>query len=160
MEKSRQQYIEEKGACARACFLKGYNCAQAVAVAYAEELKLAPQQIAGFVSAFGGGMGRMREVCGTVSGLLFVIGALKGYTDPDDRQGKKDLYTLVQTVAAEFRRDNGSIICRELLSGKIENISDTPEPTERTPEFYHKRPCADLAAYAAKLAAKYLTADP
>ena len=156
MENTKQQYIEEKGNCAKALFLEGYNCAQSVAMAFAKELNLPPKSIAGAVSAFGGGLGRMREVCGAVSGMAFVIGSLKGYEDPRDNEGKSTLYALIQTMAAEFRQNNGSIICRELLSGKIEKVSDTPEPAERTPAYYKKRPCAELVECAARLTAKYL----
>ena len=100
-------------------------------------------------SAFGGGMGRLREVCGTVSGMLLVLGLLRGYSDPKDLEGKKELYSQVQQLARTFREHNKSIICRELLG--LDHHSDEPTPSLRTPEYYKKRPCADLAADAAKI---------
>ena len=109
----------DHGMKAAELFLSGYNCAQAVAVAYSEELGLTERQAAKMVSAFGGGMGRMREVCGAVSGMLFVLSALYGYDTPGDDVSKKRLYGEVQELAGRFRAENGSIIwigrasCRE-----------------------------------------------
>ncbi len=138
---------EEK---ARKLFLEGYNCCQAVAVAFEEELGLDRETIARMASAFGGGMGRMREVCGCFSGVIMTAGALKGYSDPKAKEEKAKLYAWIQELAAEFKKDNGSIICRELLGGKI--AKDTsPAPEERTEEYYKKRPCPELAGYAAGL---------
>ena len=104
-------------------------------------------------SGFGGGMGRMREVCGAVSGMLMVLDAVAGYTSPTDNVAKKELYAKVQKLAGEFKAENGSIICRELLGG---TPSSTPTPTERTPEFYRKRPCGELVEMAADIVAEHL----
>ena len=145
---------EEK---ARSLFLEGYNCAQAVAAAFAEEIGMDERTAVALASPFGGGMGRMREVCGAVSAMWMVLGAREGYTDPRDHGAKKDLYATVQTLATRFREENGSIICRELLGG---NPSSTPNPSERTAAYYEKRPCADMVALAAEITEKYLAENP
>ena len=134
---------------AKSYFLEGYNCAQAVVLAFHKELGLDKETAARMASAFGGGMGRLREVCGTVSGMLLVLGLLRGYSDPKDLEGKKELYSQVQQLARTFLEHNKSIICRELLG--LDHHSDEPTPSLRTPEYYKKRPCADLAADAAKI---------
>ncbi len=139
---------------AKSYFLKGYNCAQSVVLAFHEELGLDEETAARMASAFGGGMGRLREVCGTVSGMFLVLGLLKGYHEPKDHDGKKALYAQVQQLAHTFQEQNGSIICRELLG--LDHPADSPIPSARTPEYYRKRPCADLAADAADILEKHL----
>ena len=124
---------------ARALFLEGYNCAQAVLCAFEDLTGMDRETSARLASSFGGGMGRMREVCGTVSGGLIVLGILRGYEDPKDLKAKTDHYHLVQEFARRFRGINGTIICRELLK----NVQTKPgnEPEARTPEYYASRPC-------------------
>lgn len=134
---------------AKEYFLEGYNCSQAVVLAYHEELGLDKETAARLASSFGGGMGRLREVCGCVSGMLLVAGMKDGYSDPKDPAAKKAHYELVQKLAGAFREENGSIICRELLG--LDHKSDAPTPEARTKEYYAKRPCADLAANAARI---------
>ena len=146
----------DHGMKAAELFLSGYNCAQAVAVAFHEELGLKEPQAAKMVSAFGGGMGRMREVCGAVSGMLFVLGALYGYDTPGDDVRKKKLYGEVQVLAGKFRQENGSIICREILK----NPPSDPNPTPRTADFYAKRPCARMVMTAARLMEEFLEVHP
>ena len=133
-------------------FLSGYNCAQAVAVAFCDVTGLPERQAAKMASVFGGGMGRLREVCGAVSGMLLVLGILDGYDDTSDDDEKKRLYSQVQELAQAFREENGSIICRELL----ENPPSDPNPTPRTAEFYAQRPCARMVMTAARLLDEYL----
>ena len=135
-------------------FLQGYNCTQAVAGAYAEEIGIDFEKLVTMVSSFGGGMGRLREVCGTVSGMFFVAGALYGYNDPKDFQAKKEHYERIQYLAARFKEQTGSIICREMLglSGKDTN----PTPSKRTEEYYKKRPCKELAGLAAEIMEEYI----
>lgn len=137
------------GERAEANFRKGYNCAQAVYCAWAEELGLTEEAAARTVCALGGGMGRLREVCGTVSGALMVLGALEGYADPTDQAGKARLYALEQRFAAKFREKSGSIVCRELL-GISAGIS-APTPEARTAAYYERRPCPHLCRQAADL---------
>ena len=146
----------DHGIKAAELFLSGYNCAQSVAVAFHEELGLTEGQAAKMASAFGGGMGRMREVCGAVSGMLLVLSCLYGYDTPGDDASKKVLYTQVQELAAKFREENGSIICREILK----NPPSDPNPTPRTADFYAKRPCAKMVMTAARLMDEFIGEHP
>ena len=133
---------------AREAFRAGYNCSQAVVLAFADVMKIDEKTALRLSSSFGGGMGRMREVCGAVSGMLMVAGVLWGFDGADGGSAKAAHYARVQKLAGEFREECGSIICRELLGGVP---SSTPTPTERTPEFYKKRPCEELVALAAAI---------
>lgn len=146
----------DHGIYAAELFLKGYNCAQAVAVAYCDITGLAPEFSAKMASSFGGGMGRMREVCGAVSGMLMVAGLLYGYDGPDDGETKMAHYTLVQELAGKFREQAGSIICREILK----NPPSDPKPTPRTEEFYKQRPCARLVVLACEILDEYIKSHP
>lgn len=137
-------------------FLKDYNCAQAVAAAFSDVTGLDERFSARMASGFGGGMGRMREVCGAVSGMLMVLSILYGYDDPADNAGKKALYKDVQALAGQFREEVGSIICREILK----NPPSDPNPTPRTAEFYQKRPCARMVMTAARLLEEFIAAHP
>ena len=139
---------------ARALFMEGYNCSQAVFCAFDDITGLDRETSARLASSFGGGMGRMREVCGCVSGALMVLGLVRGYDDPADSEAKKEHYDLVQEFAARFREQNGSIVCRELLAGVATTPGSTPEA--RTETYYRKRPCPDLVACAAGLLEDYL----
>ena len=145
----------DHGLKAAELFLSGYNCAQAVAVAFHEELGLTEKQAARMASAFGGGMGRMREVCGAVSGMYLVLSQLYGYDKPDD-VAKKALYTDVQALAAQFREQAGSIVCREILK----NPPSDPNPTPRTAEYYAKRPCARMIMIATQILSDYIDTHP
>ena len=137
-------------------FLEGYNCAQAVAVAFCDVTGLDEKFTARLASSFGGGMGRMREVCGAVSGMLMVAGLLYGYDDPKADAAKKELYQLVQEWAGQFRAEVGSILCRELL----DNPPSDPNPSPRTAEYYAKRPCARMVFTAAKILDEYIAEHP
>ena len=139
---------------AKALFERGYNCSQSVVLAFCEPLGLDMETMARLASSFGGGMGRLREVCGAVSGMLMIVGLAKGYSSPDDREGKIQQYALVQELAAAFQKDHGSIICRELLGLSVH--SEAPIPEERTPEYYQSRPCGELIRHAAELTAREL----
>ena len=134
---------------AKRLFLEGYNCAQAVFCAFRDLTGMDLDAAARLSSSFGGGMGRLREVCGTVSGALLALGMLRGYDDPKDHEKKKSHYALVQEYARRFREKNGTIVCRELLRDVPVTPGDTPE--ERTPEFYARRPCLRLAGEAAAI---------
>ena len=142
----------DHGLKAAELFLSGYNCAQAVAVAFTDVTGLTEQQAAKMASAFGGGMGRMREVCGAVSGMLMVTGILYGYDPTAGDDVKQAHYALVQKLAGQFREEVGSIICRELL----QNPPSDPNPTPRTKEFYEKRPCARFVMLATKILEDYI----
>ncbi len=128
-------------------FLQGYNCAQAVVVAFSDVTGLTPEFSAKMASSFGGGMGRMREVCGAVSGMLTVAGLLWGYDGPETGAPKAAHYALVQELAARFRQETGSIVCRKILK----DPPSDPNPTPRTAEFYAKRPCTRMVMLAARI---------
>lgn len=136
--------MSERSERAKALFLEGYNCAQAVVGAFSNELSVDFGTLMRTVSSFGGGMGRLREVCGAVSGMFFVTGALFGYDDPKAKDEKAEHYRLIQTLAEKFREKNGSIICRELLGEETKKV--THIPAERTTAYYRKRPCVELVA--------------
>ena len=137
-------------------FLGGCNCAQAVFLAFSDVTGI-DRKLAGKLSSpFGGGMGRMREVCGAVSGMLMVAGLLYGYETPGDDVSKKAHYELVQYLSGRFREEAGSIICREILK----NPPSDPNPTPRTAEFYAKRPCARMVMTAAKLLDEFIAEHP
>lgn len=136
-------------------FLEGYNCAQSVFGAFAEDLGMDFETAVKFSSAFGGGMGRLREVCGAVSGMFMVLSVKEGYTSPTDKDAKMELYKKVQDLAAEFKAKNSdTYICRELL----QNVATTKghEPEDRTPEYYKHRPCAKFVGDAAEIIDEYL----
>ncbi len=137
-------------------FLDGYNCAQAVAMAFCDVTGMDEKSAARMVSSFGGGMGRMREVCGAVSGMLFVAGYLYGYDTCDDDAAKKAHYARVQELAGQFREQVGSIVCREILK----NPPSDPTPSPRTAEYYAQRPCARMVVLACDILDAYIAAHP
>jgi C_GCAxxG_C_C family probable redox protein len=146
----------DRGTKAAELFYNGYNCAQAVAVVFSDLTGLDEAMSARMASSFGGGMGRLREVCGAVSGMLLVAGILYGYDSPSDDVAKKAHYALVQALAGQFREKNGSIICREILK----NPPSDPAPSPRTAEYYAQRPCARMVYTAASLLEEYINANP
>ena len=139
----------DHGAIAEANFRKGYNCAQSVLLAFGDMTCLEETTAAMLASSFGGGIGRLREVCGAVSGAVAVLGLLKGYSDPADAAAKRAHYHRVQEFCARFQEQNGSIICRELLKGVPTASGNDPEA--RTDSYYQKRPCAELCRCAAEI---------
>jgi len=147
---------EEYSAKAKALFEEGYNCAQAVLLAFDDMTELDTMTAAALSSSFGGGMGRLREVCGAVSGMFMVAGVVRGYSDPKAKTEKAEHYAFLQNLAAEYKKENGSIICRELLGLPG---AESPVPEERTAEYYRRRPCGEYVARAALLLAKTLEAD-
>ncbi len=149
--------IDERVARARDFFTKGYNCAQSVALAYQDIVGLDAQTIAKLTASFGGGMSRLREVCGAVSGMAFVAGALVPVENPLDIGSKRENYALMQQFADKFRQENGSIVCRELLG--LTRTKDEPTPSERTAEYYRKRPCVEYVATAARIIGEYISSQ-
>ena len=137
-------------------FTEGYNCAQAVALAFIDLLGMDKKTCAKLSSSFGGGMGRMREVCGAVSGMLMVAGVLYGYDGPEEGEVKKAHYARVQELAGAFRQAVGSIICREILK----NPPADPNPTPRTEEFYKQRPCVHMVTLAVRIMEQYIKKNP
>ncbi len=145
----------DHGLIAAEAFVSGYNCAQAVAVAFCDVTGLDAGQAAKMVSPFGGGFGRQREVCGAVSGMCFVLGTLYGYDHPNPEK-QMAVYADVQALCAKFKESAGSIICRELL----DNPPSDPAPTPRTAEYYAARPCSRMVLLAATLLDEYIAAHP
>ena len=139
-------------------FHKGYNCSQAVALAFNDLMKLDESTLLKLSSSFGGGIGRMREVCGTVSGMAMVLGVLYGFDASTPGEEKTAHYARIQEVCKKFEEQNGSIICRELLGLNVKN--DSPVPEKRTPEYYKKRPCDLLCGDAAEILEEYINNHP
>ena len=137
-------------------FTEGYNCAQAVIMVFADVIGMDEKLCARLSSSFGGGMGRQREVCGAVSGMLMVAGLLYGYDGPEEGQIKKEHYERVQQLCGQFREEAGSIVCREILK----NPPSDPSPTPRTAEFYQQRPCARMVTLAVRIMEQYITQHP
>ncbi|MBE6587469.1 MAG: C_GCAxxG_C_C family protein [Ruminococcaceae bacterium] len=142
---------------ARELFHSGYNCAQAVVLAFSDVTGLDEKTATLLSSSFGGGMGRLREVCGAVSGAFMVAGLLFGYSDTTDHEAKKEHYALIQRIAREFKEQNGSYICRELLD--LPHGPSDPEPEKRTEAYYHRRSCEDYVAIAARVLDGMLSAE-
>ncbi len=145
---------EEYGKKARAYFEQGYNCSQAVLLSFGDITGLDEETAARLSSSFGGGMGRLREVCGAASGVFMAAGLVQGYSNPEASDEKAAHYAFIQSLAADFKAQNGSIICRELLG--LPGASD-PVPEERTQAYYQRRPCADYVESAAKILAAKLS---
>ncbi len=153
MEEARER---KHGKIARQYFEEGYNCSQSVFLAFGEEYGIEPDLALKLASSFGGGMGRLREVCGAVSGMFMAAGMLYGYTDPKDHNAKTEHYKRIQYLAKKFEEKNGSIVCRELLG--LDKKKDSPQPELRTAEYYKKRPCAELVEIAAQILEEYMQA--
>ena len=137
---------------AKALFENGYNCCQAVLCAYADELGIDQNTALKIASSFGGGMGRLREVCGAVTGMFFIAGILHGYSNPTDKKAKDEHYRLIQNLAEEFKTVHSTYICKDLLqvAGKQSPVSE-----ERTPEYYKTRPCVRFVITACEILDKH-----
>lgn len=144
---------------AMAYFKEGYNCAQAVFLTFCDVTGFDEKTALRLAAPFGGGLGRQREVCGAVSGMCLVAGALYGYEDTDDKAAKATHYKVVQELCAIFReRAGGSIICRDLLGAEGKDTAHTP--SDRTETYYKKRPCAELVGEAADILEKWIKEHP
>lgn len=142
--------ITPRGEKAKELFLSGYNCSQSVVGAYADVIGLPFDTLMKISLPFGGGFGRMREVCGTFSGAMFVLGALEGDTEHDPAV-KAAVYADVQALAIRFKEERSSLICREILGFTKGEETDPLHPGERNEAFYHHRPCGDICALTASL---------
>lgn len=138
-------------------FEKGYNCSQAVFATYADLFGMDEETALKLASSMGGGMGRMREVCGAVSAMALLEGLKEGNTDPADKTAQGRTYETVRDMSDSFASENGSIICRELLG--IAAREKSAAPSERTKEYYQSRPCTKLVACAARIVEEQLLAD-
>ena len=139
---------------AMANFMKGYNCSQSVVLAFADMIDIDEATLSKLSSSFGGGMGRLREVCGSVSGMFMVAGLLYGYDGPETGQLKADHYARIQELAKRFEEKHGSIVCRELLGLSVRH--DVPVPEARTSEYYKKRPCPEIIGDAAEILEQFI----
>jgi len=146
--------MDNKVKTAETLFLQGYNCSQSVFAAFSDEVGLDRETALKLASSFGGGMGRLREVCGAVSAMFMIVGLKFGYSNPNDSDAKTEHYKLIQELAQKFKEQNGSIVCRELLG--LPNRADDPASEVRTSEYYKNRPCVELVKSAAKIMEDYL----
>jgi C_GCAxxG_C_C family probable redox protein len=149
--------IEDRIEQAVAYFQSGYNCAQSVFLAYSDLFDIDEAMAKKMSVSFGGGLGRMREVCGTVSAMSMLAGFRYPVLDTLDREARKQNYQIVQKMAELFKEKNGAIVCRDLLRNiKTDN---SPMPSDRTAEYYKKRPCARIVADAAQIAGRMLKGE-
>lgn len=136
-------------------FMQGFNCSQSVATAFADVYDYTEEQMLRVSAGFGAGIGRMRLSCGAFNAMALLAGLENGSVTPGDREGKSANYKTVQQLAARFQEEHGSLICAELLKLK----RDAPlsyEASERTAEYYQKRPCVKQIISAARIYAEYL----
>lgn len=138
-------------------FMQGFNCSQSVVAAFADLYGYTEEQALRLSAGFGAGIGRMRLTCGAACGMFTLAGMDCGSTTPGDREGKSHNYKVVQQLAEDFRREHGSITCSELLRLK-RNAPLSYEASERTAEYYAKRPCVKQIISAARIYAEYLEA--
>ena len=139
-------------------FKKGYNCSQSIVLAFEDMLPVDGAEMLKLASSFGGGMGRLREVCGSVSGIFMIAGLLYGYDGPETGQVKADHYARIQELAHRFEKKHGTIICREMLGLNVRH--DIPVPEARTNEYYKKRPCTEIIGDAAEILEQYISENP
>lgn len=179
-----QEETERRVAKGIALFKQGYNCSQAVTLAFADWYGVPEGLMARMSASFGGGIGRMRETCGTASGM-FMLAGLEIATEEPDQEVKAQNYKAVQQLAAMFKEQTGSLICRELLKNYVRNaslrnrthesatlararngasayeneknvVSTDPTPEARTDEYYKKRPCVKMVELAIRTYMKWL----
>lgn len=141
-------------------FLAGANCAQAVFAAFSDVTGIKESLACRLACAFGGGLARQRELCGAVSGMTMVLGALYGYDDVGDQNKKAEIYALEQELCRRFCARYGALTCGALLKPHLETIGTTPIPDARTPEYYQKRPCLSLVEEAAEILDGFLAEHP
>lgn len=150
-EKSRRETAE-------AYFSEGYNCTQAVVLTFADLIGLDEKTLLRASSSLGGGVGRLREICGAVSGMALVLGFLYGYDGPETGEVKHAHYARIQACAKKFEEREKSLVCRELLG--LDTKHDTPEAAARTPEYYAVRPCKRLVGTAAEITEEFIRENP
>ena len=143
-----------RGEKAKALFEQGYNCAQSMVLAFSDKVDMDEKTLTKLASSFGGGMGRLREVCGAVSGMFIVAGLLYGYDTPETGEIKHTHYARIQKLAGDFEKEHGSIVCRTLLG--LDTVHDDAAPSPRTSEYYAKRPCGGFIEDAANILDKYI----
>lgn len=142
---------------AAATFEEGYTCAQSVFATYADLFGMDRETALKLSSPMGGGMGRMREVCGAVSAMALLAGLKEGNVDPSNEEGKEKIYLLTRQMAEKFKEQHGTIICRELLG--LDGMEESAKPSERTAQYYQERPCTRLVVTAARIVEEMLLED-
>jgi C_GCAxxG_C_C family probable redox protein len=153
------QELDERVARAVDYFMQGFGCCQSVVAAFSDLYGLDEAMALRIGAGFGGGVGRMRMMCGAVSGLVVLAGLDCGQTDGSNREGKSECYKVVQDLLAQFKADNGSVICAEILGLKgYEKAQSSYVASPRTAEYYKSRPCAAKVESAARIFANYLKA--
>ena len=147
--------MEDRIELAVSLFKEGYNCSQSVVAAFADMYGFTREQALRMSASFGGGIGRMRQTCGAACGLFLVAGLETGCTEGSNREGKEANYKIVQQLAEEFKKRNGSLICAQLLG--LDKSAPTPAtPEARTAEYYKKRPCVKMVEEAARIWVEHL----
>lgn len=149
--------VEARARKARELFMSGYNCSQSVMLAYADLFSVDPEMLSTLVAPLGGGMGRLREVCGAVSAAFMLTGLKYPNPRPNDKESKTRSYVAVQALAERFRRENGSIVCRELLG--LGKGPDSPVPLDRNEAYYKRRPCPVYIETAARFVGEMLNGE-
>lgn len=140
---------------ARKLFKEGYACSQAVSMAFSDVVNINKEVLAKISLPFGGGLGRLRLTCGAVSGMAMILGLV--FTDTtNEKESKLKVYEITRELVSRFEKQNGSIICKELLEGSNLKVEVAGKPEERTNEYYQKRPCDELVYNAAKILEEYL----
>lgn len=147
--------IEQRVQAAVQNFESGYNCAQSVFLAYSDVFELDLNMAKQMSVSFGGGVGRMREICGTVSAMAMLAGFKYPVLDQNDQKARTKNYAMVQKMSEMFKEKHGTIICRSLLPA-AEASQTAPAPSERTSEYYAKRPCSKYVEEAARIAGRML----
>ena len=156
METSKEDRIQR----AVELFMQGYGCCQSVVCAFSDLYGLDEEMALKVSAGFGGGVGRLRMMCGTCSALVILAGLERGQTRGEDREGKSVCYQLVRELLETFRQRNGSIICAELLQmNGVKAETNTSQPDERNAEYYRVRPCARKVESAARVFAEYLASS-
>ena len=150
--------MESRTEQAVALFLEGFNCSQSVFAAYADLFGMDRETALRVSASFGGGIGRMREVCGAVSGMFMVAGVLYGYSSADNDSEKAEHYRRIQQLAEEFKAVYHTINCGELL--KDLSVNKSPIPEKRTAEYYKARPCIRFVETAAEILDRYIAENP
>ncbi len=149
--------LSERPARAVNFFMQGYGCAQSVFMAFSDLYGIPQEQAARLAAGFGGGVGRLRMMCGAVSALVMLVGLEEGQTRGDDREGKSHCYSIVQQLLHESEEINGSLICAEILGLKgFDKAKCSPEASARTQKYYKTRPCAAKVEIGAQIFMRYL----
>lgn len=136
-------------------FESGYNCCQSVFAAYAGCFGMDRETALKISCPMGAGVGRMREICGTVSAMAMLAGLKEGNTDPENDEAKERMYSLVRRMSDRFQEKQKSIVCRELL-GLKEKREESARPQKRDAQYYKTRPCSRLVACAAEIIEEFL----